>query len=206
MEASTIPYQAYSLNDIIQHLPATDIEYIGFWWKLLFPGAPPLVLFNVHSSKKMVSLAEMIDIFKGINRLNRWDIFHTYALISHIWNENAWALTYLPRSPHAQSFCPTVLLPWWTQTHTHTYMKKLKWNFAWWPWPLTYDLDLQSQPSLGQGQLPYQKSRSKVKRSGCESAHKQTHTHTHTHTERRLWFYDLDCWRGRQKWPDCCDR
>ncbi len=37
-----------------------------------------------------------------------------------ICNENAWVLTYLPRSPHAQSFCPIVLLAWWTQTHTHT--------------------------------------------------------------------------------------
>ena len=35
-------------------------------------------------------------------------------------NENVWALTYLPRSPRAQSFCPIVLLAWWTQTHTHT--------------------------------------------------------------------------------------
>ncbi len=29
--------------------------------------------------------------------------------------ENAWALTYLPRSSHAQSFCPIALLPWWTK-------------------------------------------------------------------------------------------
>ena len=36
-------------------------------------------------------------------------------------NENAWALTYLPRFPQAQAFCPIVLLAWWTQTHTHTW-------------------------------------------------------------------------------------
>ena len=44
----------------------------------------------------------------------------------NIKNENAWALTYLSRSPHAQSFCLIVLLPWWTQTHTRVHNKQIR--------------------------------------------------------------------------------
>ena len=36
-----------------------------------------------------------------------------------ICNENVWAFMYLQRSPHVQSFCLKVLLPWWIDTHTH---------------------------------------------------------------------------------------
>ncbi len=35
------------------------------------------------------------------------------------YNENAWAFTYLRRSPNVQSFCPKVLLLWWIETQTH---------------------------------------------------------------------------------------
>ena len=52
----------------------------------------------------------------------REDYLHLPLLKCHfnnVSNENAWALTYLPCSPHAQSFCLIVLLSWWTQTHAH---------------------------------------------------------------------------------------
>ena len=51
----------------------------------------------------------------------RWGVFiyFMWPYLFYILNENTWALTYLQCSPHAQSFCPIVLLPWWTQTHTH---------------------------------------------------------------------------------------
>ncbi len=39
-------------------------------------------------------------------------------------NENAWAFTYLPRSPNGHSFCPKVLLLWWIETQAQIYNKQ----------------------------------------------------------------------------------
>ena len=83
--------------------------------------------------------------------------------------ENAWAFTYLPRSPNIQSFCPKVPflkmdwdthhltsccdVIWWdTISHKWLYMEVLCLKpgnsrfLTSWPWPLTYDLDLKCQP------------------------------------------------------------
>ncbi len=78
----------------------------------------------------------------GKRQIVNWILIFINALTFIRINENAWALTYLPRSPHAQSFCPTVLLAWWTQTHTHTHNKHIRLiigQTVWlWEWSQTH--------------------------------------------------------------------
>ncbi len=100
---------------ILLHSPISKNNMkLSWFWKFKYYANEMILLeqeMNGSFRKLCKMLSELSDESdKNLQRFEKgWIRFN---------NENAWVLTYLPRSPHAKSFCPIVLLAWWTQTHT----------------------------------------------------------------------------------------
>ncbi len=130
-------------------------------------------------------------------------VFHSWESI----HENAWALTYLPLSPHDKSFCLIVLFAMMdTDTNKHIsgrywsveLVELLQIHFRQKPEiifsdlvtltfdlrPLTYNLNL---------------AKVKVNSHTKNQGHRSNGLAVRVRTEPRLRFYYLDCWCGRYK-------